>query len=146
MKLESSLIGDSDKGMMKIQSQLVNLMVQLWDIKRGKEVQEELWCTRCRTLAHHTNNFSTLINCVAAGAPNSINTQAMPWCRIFHTRGHKSEECLYLQKNVCLYCKFCKSVGHYEKYCRALQLMQEKTMDTYLMKNDEKMQAKRVEP
>ena len=36
-----------------------------------------------------------------------------------------------------LYCKFCRSVGHNEKDYKALQLLQEKTMDTYLMKNDE---------
>ena len=61
-----------------------------------------------------------------------------------------SEECLYLQNIVSmpasLYCKFCRSVGHDEKDCRAFQVLQEKAMDTYLMKNDEKMQAKRVQP
>ena len=30
-------------------------------------------------------------------------------------------------------------MGHDEKYCRAYQLLQEKTFDTYLMKNDEHM-------
>ena len=57
---------------------------------------------------------------------------------------------MYLQKIVSaptsLYCKFCKSVGHDEKYSRAFQLLQENTVDTYLMKNDEQMQAKRVQP
>ena len=62
-----------------------------------------------------------------------------------HTRGHWSEECLYLQKIVStptsLYCKFCKYVGHDEKDCRTFQLLQENTVDTYLMKIDEKMQV-----
>ena len=85
------------------------------------------------------------MNYVVAGASNPLNTQGMPWCSICHTRCHKDEECLYLQKIVSspasLYYKFCKSVGHDEKDCRALQLLQEKMMDTYLMKNDEKMQV-----
>ena len=49
MKLEASLVGDTGSGMMKIQSQLANLIVQLQDIKRGKEVQEELWWKICKT-------------------------------------------------------------------------------------------------
>ena len=39
MKLESSLIGEINTGMMQIQPQLFNLMVQLQDIKKGKEFQ-----------------------------------------------------------------------------------------------------------
>ena len=46
--------------------------------------------------------------------------------------------------SISLYCKFCKSVGHDEKDCRALQLLQENTMDTYLMKNDDKIKAEQV--
>ena len=45
MKLESSVVGDTDLGIMQIRSQLDNLIVQLQDIKRGKKVQEYLWCT-----------------------------------------------------------------------------------------------------
>ena len=90
------------------------------------------------------------MNYVAAGAPIPLNTQGMPWCRICRTRGHKCEECLYLHNIVSalasMYCKFCRSVVHDEKYCRALQLLQEKMMDTYLMKNDEKMQVERAQP
>ena len=36
MKLESSPIGEIDAGMMQIQSQLLNLTLQLQDIKKGK--------------------------------------------------------------------------------------------------------------
>ena len=90
------------------------------------------------------------MNYVVEGAPNPINTQGIPWCRICNTRGHKSEECLYLRNIVStpssLYCKFCISVGHDEKYCKAFQLLQENTMDTYLMKNDEQMQVEQVQP
>ena len=85
------------------------------------------------------------MNYVAAGVPNPINTQGIPWCRICQTRGHWSKECLYLHKIVkeptSMYCKFCKSIGNDEKDCRAFQLPQEKTFDTYLMKNEENMQV-----
>ena len=124
MKLESSLIGETGAGMMQIQLQLTNLMVKLQDIKKGKEVKEEIWCTRCRTNKHHKDNFPTLMNDVAARETNPINTQGMPWCRICHTIGHISEECLYLQKIVSapasLYCKLFKLVGHDEKDYRVL--------------------------
>ena len=86
-----------------------------------------------------------LMNYVTTRAPKPLNTEGIPWCRIFHTIGHKSEEIMYLQKIVSsptsLYYKFCRSTSHGEKYCRALQLPQERTMDTYLMKNDEKIQV-----
>ena len=94
MNLESSPIGETSAGMMQIQLQLVNLMVQLQDIKKGKEVQEELWCTICETDIHYKDNFPVLINYFPV-LMNPINTQGMPWCRIYQTRGHKLEECLY---------------------------------------------------
>ena len=43
MKLEASTIGDGAAGMVEIQSQLANMMIQLQDIKKGKEAQEYLW-------------------------------------------------------------------------------------------------------
>ena len=81
----------------------------------------------------------------ASGAPNLINTQGIPWCGICQTRGHRSEECLYLQKIVSalasLYCKFCQLVGHDDKYCTEHNLLQEKTVDTYLMNIGEHIQS-----
>ena len=110
-------------------------------VHKGKEFQEELWCTRWRTNGHHKDNFPVVMNYVVVGMPIPLNTQGIPWCQVFQTRCHKFEECLYLQKIVSapasLYCKFCRSVGHDEKQCIAFQLLQEKMMDTYLMKNDE---------
>ena len=114
MKLEALLVGDIGSGMMQIQLQLDNFTVQLRDIKRGNEVQEELWCTRCRTDGNHKDNFLALMNYVAGGAPNPLNTQGIPWCRVCQTRGHKSEECMYLQQILSaptsLYCNFCRLV------------------------------------
>ena len=43
MKLEASPIIDGVVGMVQIQSQLDNLMIQLQDIKKGKECHEDLW-------------------------------------------------------------------------------------------------------
>ena len=42
MKLEDSPIRDGATRMIQIQSQLANLTIQLQDIKRGKEVHEDL--------------------------------------------------------------------------------------------------------
>ena len=90
------------------------------------------------------------MNYVTAGAPKPLNTQGMAWSRISQNRGHKSEECMYLQNVISapasMYCKFCRSVGHDEKDCKAYQLLQEKMMDTYLMKNEEQMQVERAQP
>ena len=60
------------------------------------------------------------------------------------------EECFYLQKiattPAILYCNFFLFVGHDEIDYREYQLLQDnKKMDTYLMKNNEQMQAKRVQ-
>ena len=73
MKLESSHVGETSVGMMQIQSQLANLTLQIQDIKKRKEVQEELWCTRCRIKGHHKDNCLMLMNYVAKGVPNPIN-------------------------------------------------------------------------
>ena len=37
-----------------------------------------LWCTRCKIDEHHKDNCSTLMNYVAVGAVNPINTQGIP--------------------------------------------------------------------
>ena len=89
----------------------------------------------------HTKEIClTFMNYIAFGAPNPLNGKGIPWCHICQSRGHRDEECVYLQKVVStptrLFCKFCRSVGHDEKYCRAYQLLKEKTVNTYLVKNE----------
>ena len=49
MKLETSPVVQNAIGMSQIQMQLVNLTLQLQDIKMGKEQHEDIQCTRCRT-------------------------------------------------------------------------------------------------
>ena len=72
---------------------------------------------------HTKDNSPTFMNYVTSGAPNPLNDQVLPWCHICQSRGHCDEECVYLKKVVStpanLFCKFCKSVGHEEKDCRA---------------------------
>ena len=46
MKLEASPLQEASAGMAQIQSQLANLTLQLQDIKKGKEIREEVWCTK----------------------------------------------------------------------------------------------------
>ena len=53
MKPEASLVVETGVGMNQIQSQPVNLTIQLQDIKKGKDIREEVWCTQCRTEGHH---------------------------------------------------------------------------------------------
>ena len=42
MKLEASSIAETSVGMTQIQSQLANLTLQLQDMKKGKEVRQEV--------------------------------------------------------------------------------------------------------
>ena len=70
MKLEASPIGDVAIRMVQIQSQLANPMIQLQDIKKGKEAHEDLWCTKCRMDRHTKDNFLTFMNYISFGAPN----------------------------------------------------------------------------
>ena len=140
MKLESSPIRDGGAGMMQIQSWLASLTVQLHDIKKGKEAQEDLGFTICQTKGHTKDNCPSYMNYISSGTHNPLSTHKLPQCRICHTRGHHDEDCLYLQNIVSTpasyFCKFCKIVGHDEKDCRAYQLLKEKTVYTYLMKNN----------
>ena len=74
MKLEASPIGDGAIGMIQIQSQLDNITIQIQYIKRGKEVQEDLWCTRCRTNRHTKDDYPAYMNYISSGAPNPLST------------------------------------------------------------------------
>ena len=98
---------------------------------------------------HTMDNCLTFMNYIVSSAPNPLNGHGIPWCCICQSRGHRDEDFLYLQKFVGtpanLFCKFCKSVGHDEKDCRAHQFLKEKTVDTYLMKNEGFAQAEKAQ-
>ena len=53
MKLETTPVGDNF-GIAQIQAQLakMDLALELHDMKKGKSIQEEVWCTRCKTEGH----------------------------------------------------------------------------------------------
>ena len=72
MKLEASPLQEASAGMAQIQSQLANLTLQLQDIKKGKEIREEVWCTKCRTEGHSKEHCLVYAEYLAAGAPNPL--------------------------------------------------------------------------
>ena len=119
MKLEASLVGEIGAGMAQIQLQLASLSLYIQDIKKGKEIREDVQCISCKTEDRHKDVCPTFLDYLASGAPYALSSQGMPWCRVFQTRGHCSEECLYLHKIVSapasVYCRFFQSLGHDEK-------------------------------
>src|SRR5713101_6210680 len=135
MKLEASLIAKTSAGMTNLQNQLANLTLQLHKIKKGKEVAQELWCTKCKGHSHTKDNCPVFVEYLESGDPNPLVQTQGPWCEICRTRGHRPQECPLLQKYVQtpknLYCNFCKSVGHDENNCRAYDLMIERKHDFY---------------
>lgn len=72
MKLEASPLQEASGGMVQIQSQLANLTLQLQDIKKGKEIREEVWCTKCKTKDHSKEHCPVYADFLAAGAPNPL--------------------------------------------------------------------------
>ena len=108
--------------MAQTQSQLDNLSLQIQDIKKGKNIREYAWFTRCKMEYHHRDLFPYFQDYLPSSTPNTLNSQGMPWCRVCQTRGDHSKECLYLQKIVStptsIFFHFCRYVVHDEKDCR----------------------------
>ena len=82
------------------------------------------------------------------GAPNRLSQGGPPWRRICQKKGHRSENCVYLQKIMSkpatILCKFCQSVGHEEKDYKSYNFLQERTMGTYFMKGEDKLPTKKI--
>ncbi len=53
MKLEASPVRETSLGMAQIMTRVANLTLQLNDIKKGKEIREEVWCTKFKLKSHH---------------------------------------------------------------------------------------------
>ena len=51
MKLETAPIEDNSR-IAQIQAQLAEMDLELRDMKKGKSIQEVVWCTRCKTEGH----------------------------------------------------------------------------------------------
>jgi ribosomal protein S18 len=66
--------------------------------------------------------------------PNPLPTGG-PWCEICKTHGHDPYHCPMMQKYQTVpknaYCTFCKSVGNDDKDYKTMDLMRERTSDTY---------------
>jgi len=140
MKLEASPIGKEGVGMAQIPDQLANLMLQVHDIKKGKDVREEIWCLKCKAEGHHKDQCPLFQDYLSSGAPNPLNQGAGPWCEICQTRGsHRLEHFPLLQKYVStltsLYCNFCKSVGHDGSNSHAYDMMHDQR--AYRVQGDE---------
>ena len=78
---------------------------------------------------------------IVSGEPNLLPQAQGPWCNICKTNGHRPQDCPllheYVQVPKNLFCTFCQSVGHSDKYYRAYGLMQERTQDMYAMLADQ---------
>ena len=134
MKLETTPVEDNS-GIAQIQAQLAEMALELRDMKKGKSIHEEVWCTQCRTEGHDKEQCPALRNYLNTGAPNPFNPNVL-YCEICRTTSqHRPEDCYLLQRYVQVpknpYCKFGKSVGHNEEECRSFDLMRERTYDAY---------------
>jgi DnaJ-class molecular chaperone len=89
MKLEASPIGETSSGMSQIQNQLTTLTLELQSMKNGKEQRyeprHEVWCTGCKGEGHDHEHCPLLCDYLNSGAPNSINQNQAPWCKICRT-------------------------------------------------------------
>ena len=85
MKLETTPVGDNS-GITQIQAQLAEMALELHDMKKGKSIREDVWCTRCKTECHDKEQCLALRNYLNTGAPNPFNP-AVLYCEICQTTG-----------------------------------------------------------
>ena len=69
MKLETAPVEDNS-GIAQIQAQLAKMALELRDMKKGKSIHKEVWCTQCKTEGHDKEQCPTLRNYLNTGAPN----------------------------------------------------------------------------
>ena len=80
MKLETTPVKDNS-GIGHIQAQLAQMALELRDMKTGKAIHEEVWCTRCRTEGHDKEQCPVVRNYLNTGAPNPFNPVIL-YCEI----------------------------------------------------------------
>jgi hypothetical protein len=111
----------------------------LSEITKEKEKHEQVWCITCKTEGHHKDECPTFAQYMATGAPNPLEG-GVGYCEICKTWGHHPTAFPLLQKYQStpknLFCNFCKSVGHDEKYCHTFDLMREHTSDAYKIQEE----------
>ena len=96
MRLEASLMSKSTLGMDQLQKQLVNITLELQSLKKGKEVHEEVWCTRCWTKGHSKEQCPFFTQLLASGACNPLPHIGGLWCKIYRQTGHRPQDCYML--------------------------------------------------
>ena len=140
MKLQASPLAETNTGMTSLQNQLANLTLHMHEIKKGKDIAQEIWCIKCKAQGHTKDNCPVFVEYLASGAPNPLAQMQGPWCELCRIRGHPPQQCPLLQKYVQtpknLDCNFCKSVGHDEHNCRAYDLMVERKHDLYRVQSE----------
>jgi hypothetical protein len=71
MKLKASPIGYSGE-MAQVQKKLSTLTIQLAKLTKGKEKQEQVWCTKCRNEGHYKTECLTFLQYLATGELNPL--------------------------------------------------------------------------
>ena len=141
MRLEASPMSKSTLGMDQLEKQLVNITPELQSLKKGKEVREEVWCTRCRTEGHPKEQCPIFEQYLASGVPNPLPQTCGLWCKICKQVGHRPQDYHMVQKytktSKNIYCTFCSSIGHDDNHYRALDMMMERTQDIYAMQSEQ---------
>ena len=133
LQLEENQYKHTDPSVEYLREDLKNMAFQL-NQNKGKEKREVVWCTLCKTKGHHKNEFPTFEKYLGARMSNHLPSGG-PWCEICITDGHDPYHCPMMQK----YQKipkstsfdFCKSVGHEEKDYKYLEIIKERTSNTY---------------
>ena len=75
-------MSDLTLGMDQLQKQLVNITLELQSLKKGTEVREEVWCTRCRTEGHLREQCPIFTQYLASGMPNPLPQIGGVWCEL----------------------------------------------------------------
>ena len=81
MKLEALPIAKTSAGMAQIQNYLAHLTLQLHDIKKGKEIREEVCCTKCKTEGHSRVHCPIFAEYLASGTLNPYLRHKVPGVR-----------------------------------------------------------------
>jgi hypothetical protein len=133
LQLEENQYKKIDPAIEELKEEVNNLTSQL-NQNKGEDKREVVCCKLCRTKGQHKNECLTFAQYLATRVPNPFPSRG-PWCEICKTHGHGPYHFPIMHKYKTvpknIYSIFCKSVGHGDRDCRTLELMREKTSDTY---------------
>lgn len=152
MRLNKTSLQDPRLGVQQIQVQIQNFCFKMKKLKQEQatrlEVQEEVWCIKCRSQGHDKDHYPISVNYVEAGGPIPLRpeAQARPstttllWCAICQVGGKHNTNNYHLlpkynQIPQQLFCNFCRLVGHEERYCHSYQLLMGE-LPAYIMQTE----------